>query len=187
MPHSTLPYRPKGATKIEERFQAGLHLQQLYALPIYQLPIEVMLNILSRLELHDFPSLVAACWHLLRHVGVADAIPTPKLRELLLWPRRGFFDSVEHAIDPARVDRGFLPPHIRRSMLSHLAPRPPFFRTFTNITMRLRGPFSRRRYLPIELRQQIFRRLDPETMINVTLAAFRFSDRHIEWLTHEEV
>lgn len=184
MPHSTLPHRPASGTKIEERFQAGLDLQQLYALPIYQLPIEIMLNILSRLELHDFPSLVAACWHLLRHVGVADAIPTTRLRDIILWPRHGFFDSMDHATDPSRVDRGFLPQPLRRTMHPHLAPWPPFFNNFTNLGARLRGPF---RHMPTEIRQQIFRRLDPETMINVTLAGFRFSDQHIEWLTHEEV
>lgn len=143
-----------------------------------------MLNVLSRLSLHDFPSLVAACWHLLRHVGVAPPIPTPRLREILLWPRHGFYDSLERASDPARVNRGFLPPQIRRTMLTHLAPEPAFFGTFTNVGARLLGPFRR---VPNEIRQQIFRRLDPETMINVTLAGFRFSDRHIEWLTHEEI
>lgn len=69
-------------------------------------------------------------------------------------------------------------------MLAHLAPRPAFFGNFTNVGGRLRGPFHA---MPNELRQQIFRRLDPDTMVNVTLAGFRFADRHIEWLTHEEV
>lgn len=184
MPHSTTENRNPNATKIEERFQAGLKLQELYALPIYQLPPEIMLNIFSRLDLHDFPALVAAAWHLLRHSGVAPVIPTARLKDILLWPRHGFFDSIEHATDTSRVDRGFLPAQVRRPMISRLAPQPSFFSHFTNMGTRLRGNFH---YLPTEIQDQIFRRLDVETMINVTLAAFRFSDRHIEWLTHEEI
>lgn len=184
MPHSTLEQRKPSATKIEERFQAGLQLQELYTLPVYQLPPEIMLNILNRLELHDYPALVAAAWHLLRHTGVAPVIPTPKLKLILVEPRHGFFDSMEHATDTSRIDTGFLPEQLRRLMISRLAPRPSFFNDFTNIGQRLRGPFIR---LPMEIRYHIFHHMDPDTMINVTLAAFRFSDRHIEWLTHEEV
>ncbi len=176
--------RAPNATEIEERFQAGLKLQQLYALPIYQLPPEIMLNIYSRLELHDYPSLIAAAWHLLRHSGVASVIPTPRLKDILLWPRHGFFDSIEHACDTSRVDRGFLPIQIRGLMISRLAPRAPFFWHFTDIRERLGGGFE---HLPIEIQDHIFRHMDAETMVNVALAAYRFSDRHIEWLTHEEI
>ena len=172
------------ATQIEERFQAGLHLQRLYALPIYQLPPEIMLNIYNRLSIDDFPALIAAAWHLLRHNSVAPIIPTARLKEILVWPRRGFYDSIEHATDTSRVDSGFLPAQVRRLMISRLAPQPPFFTHFTDMRTRLRGNF---RNLPIEIQDQIFRNMDVETKVNVTLAAFRFSDRHIEWLTHEEI
>lgn len=174
----------RNATEIEERFQAGLKLQQLYDLPIYQLPTEILLNIFNRLQLEDFPALIAAAWHLLRHSGVAPVMSTTRLKEILLWPRHGFYDSYEHATDTSRVDRGFLPIQVRQVMISRLAPRHSFFMNFTNLRDRLRGGFER---LPSEICDQIFRELDAEMMVNVILAAFRFSDRHIEWLTHEEI
>ena len=175
--------RNGSATQIEERFQAGLRLHQLYELPIYRLPNEIYLNIFDRLRLDDFPALVAAAWHLLRHSGVAPVIPTARLKDILLWPRHGFYDSYEHATDTSRVDRN-LPPQVRKDMGSRLAPQPSFFQSFTNIGQRLYGGFQ---LIPSEIRDHIFRYMDAETMVNVTLAAFRFSDRHIEWLTHEEV
>ncbi|KAL6720342.1 hypothetical protein ACLMJK_002263 [Lecanora helva] len=177
--------RTSSATRIEERFQAALKLQQLYALPIYQLPGEILVNIFDRLWLEDFPALIAAAWHLLRHSGVAPVIPTPRLREILLWPRHGFYDSYEHATDASRgVDRGYLPFQVRRTMTARLAPEPLFFHRFTNMAKRLQGGFER---LPIEIRYQIIDNMDTGTMLNVSLAAYRFSDRHIEWLTHEEI
>ena len=176
--------RNGSATQIEERFQAGLRLQQLYVLPIYRLPNEIYLNIFNRLKLEDFPALVAAAWHLLRHAEIAPVIPTARLKEILLWPRHGFFDSYEHAADTSRLDRNFLPLQVRQDVGSRLAPRPSFFQNFTNIGQRLYGGFQR---VPSEIRDQIFNCMDAETMVNVTLAAFRFSDRHIEWLTHEEI
>ena len=69
-------------------------------------------------------------------------------------------------------------------MISRLAPLSPFFSNFTNIRRRMRGGFHR---LPIEISELIFGFMDAETKINVTLAAYRFSDRDIEWLTHEEI
>ena len=176
-----LPANPS-PTQIEARFQAGLQLQRLYSLPIYQLPAEIMLNILNRLQLDDYPAMIAATWHLLRHKGIAPLILTAQLKEILIWPRTGFFSSIERAIDPLSPE--YLPSQVRRLMISRLAPRPVFFSRFTNVGRRLRGGFQR---LPAELIDHVFNFVDPENMINVALAAFRFSDRHIEWLTHEEV
>lgn len=183
-PHSTVEVRDPNSTEIEERFQAALQLHNLYSLPIYQLPPEILENIFDRLDLDDFPALIAAAWHLLRHSGVAPIIPSKELKEILLWPRHGFYGSIEHAIDPSRADRGYIPRQLRRPMFSRLAPLPSFFLHFTDMRRRMRGGFQR---VPVELFNHIFRHADIETMINVTLASFRFSDRHIEWLTHEEV
>lgn len=166
-------------TQIEERFQAGLQLQGLYALPIYQLPTETILNILHHIEIDDYPALIASTWHLLRIKGVAPPLTTDELKELLLWPRLGFFNSIEHVTDSGRDD--YLPCQVRRLMISHLAPPPPFFTNFTNVGRRLR------RGVPKEVWDLVFVNVSPEDKINVTLAAFRFSDRHIEWLTHQEV
>ena len=187
MPHATLPQqavvkRKSSEKRIEERFQAGLQLQALYALPIYQLPAEIMLNVLNQLELKDYPALIAAAWHLLRHHGIAPSIPTPKLQWILVEPRRGFYTSFEHATDYSREKS--LPAVVRKQMFSRLAPGPSFFMTFTDVGVRLRGGLER---LPPELKDLIFSKLDPATKVNVALAGYRFSDRDIEWLTHKEV
>lgn len=185
MPHSTLQRPGSGTGKtVEDRFQAGLQLQALYALPIYQLPAEIMLNIVNRLEMQDYPSLITATWHLLRHHGIAPVILTPRLKQVLVEPRCGFYGSVENATDKSREGDGYLPIDLRRLILHRLAPRHPFFSNFTNIGRRLRGGFEN---MPVEIHDMIFRRLDATTKINVTLACFRFSDRDIEWLTHEIV
>ena len=185
MPHSTLQRQDNAAKRsIEERFQAGLQLQALYALPIYQLPAELMLNVVDRLELRDYPALITAAWHLLRHKGIAPTWPTVRLKQILVEPRCGFFSSFEDVIDQSKADKGYLPSNLRKPILHHLAPRPAFFTTFTNVGFRLRGGFER---LPNELRDAIFRHFDAVTNVLVALACFRFSDRDIQWLTHEKV
>jgi len=200
MPHSTVqdPAPEPGKTpeenrqliaererRIEDRLKAGLQLQALHALPVYQLPAELWLNILKRLELHDYPSLIAATWHLLRHHGIAPAYSTQELKMMLVEPRRGFFGFVEHAVDHSRDENhGFLELAFRRLLITKLAPRPEFFRRFTDISRRLRGGFER---LPPELRDNIYAHFDIGTNINVTLAGYRFSDQDIMWMTHEEV
>ncbi|KAL2041846.1 hypothetical protein N7G274_005630 [Stereocaulon virgatum] len=189
MPHSTLPQQSAGTRKssndnIEERFQAGLQLQALYALPIYQLPAEVMLNILNNLTLEDYPAFIPAAWHLLRHHGIVPPYTTSRLKQILIEPRKGFFGSFEHATDKSREGHGFLPMDIRQLINSRLAPGPPFFNTFTDVGRRMRGGFQR---LPNELKDYVYRKLDPAAMTILTLACHRFSNRDIEWLTHEEV
>ena len=187
MPHSTLPQqafvkRKSSEERIEERFQAGLQLQKLYELPIYRLPAEILLNVLNRLDVQDYPALIAAAWHLLRHHDIAASIATSKLHWILVEPRRGFYTSFEHARDHSR-ERS-LPAVVRKQMFSRLAPGPSFFMTFTDVGNRLRGGFQ---LLPPELKDLIFSKLDPATKVNVALAGYRFSDRDIEWLTHKEV
>ena len=185
MPHSTLQRPDHSARRlIEERFEAGLQLQALYALPIYQLPAELMLNVLDRVELHDYPSLITATWHLLRHKGIAPTWPTARLKRILVEPRCGFYSSFEDVIDQSKADECYLPFNLRKLILHHLAPRPAFFTTFTDVGLRLRGGFE---LLPTELRDAIFRHFDPATNILVALACFRFSDLDIQWLTHEKV
>lgn len=185
MPHSTLQRQDTTARRtIEERFQAGLQLQALYALPIYQLPAELMLNILDRVELRDYPPLITATWHLLRHKGIAPTWPTARLKQILVEPRCGFYGSFEDVIDQSKKGESYLPFNLRTVILHRLAPRPSFFTTFTNVGLRLRGGFE---FLPTELRDAIFRHFDPATSVLVALACFRFSDRDIQWLTHEKV
>lgn len=186
MPHSTLEPHWRTAPKRtpEERLAARERRRALYALPIYQLPAEIMLNILYWLQIGDFPSLIVAAWHLLRHHGIAENILTPRLRLILIEPRRGFYVSLGRAADPSNDDDKYIPPDLRHLILNRLTPRDEFFRSFTSVALRLRGGFDR---LPAELRDDVFRGLDPADNINVVLACFRFSDQDIEWLTHETV
>lgn len=171
--------------QVEDRLKAGLQLQALHALSVYQLPPELLLNILDRLELHDYPSTLAATWHLMRHHGIAPAYSTQYLKMLLIKPRRGFFDSFEHAMDRSRgAQHGFLDREIRLLLITKLAPGPAFFPRFTDVRCRLRGGFER---LPPELRDGIYKHFDIQTKIAVTLAAYRFSDQDIMWMTHEKV
>ena len=171
--------------EIDERLNAGLQLQSLHALPVYQLPPELWLNILSRLELRAYPSLVAATWHLLRHYGIVPSYSTQQLKTILVEPRRGFFGSVEYAVDRSRDENhGFLDRTFRRLLITKLAPRPEFFRSFTDVNSRLRGGFER---LPSELRDNIYNHFDIATNINVALACYRFSNQDIMWMTHEDV
>ena len=187
-----LPYRrrkpmPKRNELADQRFEASRSLLELRTLPIYQLPAEIMLNILRLLRLEDYPALIAANWHLLRHHVIAQNLSTPRLKQILTWPRSGFFDSYSNATthDGGSSDRdAFIPPQMRRHLLHRLSPGADFFRDFTDMRARLRGGFQ---WLPWEIRDQILMSLEPTDNINLALACFRFSDRDIEWLTHEKV
>ncbi|KAL2049166.1 hypothetical protein ABVK25_010595 [Lepraria finkii] len=105
-------------------------------------------------------------------------------RSQRIEPRKGFYGSFEHATDSSREENGFIPVDIRQLAISRLAPRPPFFISFTDVVRRLRGGFQ---LLPPELKFPVYKKLDPAAKINLTLACHRFSDRDIEWMTHEEV
>ncbi|MCJ1280238.1 hypothetical protein MMC21_008065 [Puttea exsequens] len=169
----------------EARCQAGIQFLQLHSLPIYLLPAEIWLNILSRLGLDDYPALIASLWHVLRHHLIVPRYSSQSLHDLLVEPRRGFFGSIEHAVDPSRTtSHGFLERQFRGLLLSKLAPRPAFFPSFTDVGNRLRGGFE---HLPREIRDHVYNLLDIETSINVTLACYRFSDQDIFLLTHIEV
>ena len=188
MAQQDLPYRPKPIPKrteiADQRFEASRGLLELCNLPIYQLPAEIMLNVLRLLQLEDYPSLIVATWHLLRHHNIAENFPTPRLKQILIWPRCGFFDSYFNASHGAHERDAFIPSQMRRHLLHRLSPGGQFFRNFTNLRARLRGGFH---ILPMEIRNQILTSLEPTDNINLVLACFRFSDQDIEWLTHENV
>lgn len=58
-------------------------LRSLYALPLYSLPPELVLVILNRLNLDDYPSIVAATYHLLQHHGLAPRLSEPDLQRIV--------------------------------------------------------------------------------------------------------
>ena len=180
MPHATselarlAPRRPA-----KERRAASQKLAALYALPIYTLPPELIMNVLQRLDLNDFPALLSGLMPLLRRCGIVHGMSTPRLQRLLIEPRRGFYGSLSRAIDPGNDE--YLPSIVRRCIIHRLSPRDEFFRHFTDMPSRL---FPR---LPCELRHQVLSKLGPNENINVALASFRFSDDDIERLTGDSV
>jgi len=60
-------------------------LRALYALPIYSLPPELILDIVGLLYPVDFVNFVFATFHLLRHHGIAPAVSTAHVCDLLLF------------------------------------------------------------------------------------------------------
>jgi hypothetical protein len=58
-------------------------LQALYKLPIYSLPPELILNILSMLSAVEFSSFTFAAFHLMRRHGIAPAFSTERIVTLL--------------------------------------------------------------------------------------------------------
>jgi len=58
-------------------------LQALYKLPIYSLPPELIVNILSMLSAVEFCSFTFAAFHLMRRHGIAPAFTTGRIVALL--------------------------------------------------------------------------------------------------------
>lgn len=86
-PSSSAPASSKqGKDTAQSRMQ---QLLALYALPLYSLPTELILWILSFLELADFPAIISATHHLLHAHGLMPYLPAPRLQRLLArlrWP-----------------------------------------------------------------------------------------------------
>lgn len=182
------PYRQGNARQFasrktsEQRLQVCQQLRTLYALPLYQLPSELVLNVLQRLDIRDYPSMIVAAMPLFRRCGIVRDMNTSRLRRLLLEPRRGLYVSIPSVTDPTN-DR-YLPPVSRQFVFHPLVPRDEVFRNLTSVTLRLRGGFER---LPVELHDAIFDHLGPVDKTSLVLASFRFSDADVELLTHERV
>ena len=104
------PNSPNHTAHAEARLSASLAFLAIRTSPIYRLPAEILLHILSRLPLETYPALVAALWQLLRHHGVAPQLSTFRLKMILLWPRMGFYDSYAHATS---LKLSEFPVHIR--------------------------------------------------------------------------
>lgn len=81
-------------------------LEALYALPIYNLPTELVLSIIERLPIQDYPALILGALHLLRHHGIAPTLSTPKFRTLMKW-------KPAHMQDTSQTTIKNLPPELR--------------------------------------------------------------------------
>ena len=94
-------------------------LVTLYNLPIYRLPPELVLNILDFLDLAEFPSLMFAIFHLLRHHGIAPSVPTHRMRSLIRTVRHS------HSAGPGlnRISYRNLPVELRLQVHRYLNAR----------------------------------------------------------------
>lgn len=109
---------------IRQRLERKRQLHALYALPIYQLPPELILAILDKLDLIVFPAMIIGMYHLLRHHGIAPLMSSLDLKRFLKCsnpdgPPRSK-DDVSHN-DPQGFYR--LPMEIRLDVYKHLSAR----------------------------------------------------------------
>lgn len=107
-----------------QRLERRQQLYALYALPIYQLPPELILTILDKLDLIVFPAMIIGMFHLLRHHGIAPLMTSFDLKRFLKCsnpdgPPRSK-DDVSHN-DPKGFYR--LPMEIRLDVYKHLSAR----------------------------------------------------------------
>ena len=97
-------------------------LRTLYDLPIYRLPPELILKIVDQLDLIEFPAMIIAMFHLLRHHGIAPSMPTVDLKVFLKCSnfRPRAYDTVTDT-----NSQGFrrLPIEVRLQIYRHLCPR----------------------------------------------------------------
>lgn len=75
---------PSTSRKEHDAYQSRKQqLLALYALPLYSLPTELILWILSFLELIEYPTVISAAHHLLYAHGLMPYLPAPRLQRLL--------------------------------------------------------------------------------------------------------
>ena len=177
-----MSYPPLPRKTNEDMTIACQQLQALQALPLYQLPTELVLQVLQLLEVSDYPAIISATLPLLRRCNIVQNMSTARLRLLLMDNRRGFFTSLSQITD--RESEVHIPPVFEGSILDRLSPTGVFFPHLANVPKRLRGDFNR---LPIELNILIFQQLSTLDKISLVLACYRFSDDEIESMTHQKV
>ena len=66
-----------------QRAERRQQLRSLYALPLYSLPPELILVVLNHLDLNDYPSMIAATYHLLQHHGITPHLSTTRRIQLV--------------------------------------------------------------------------------------------------------
>lgn len=81
-------------------------LEELYALPIYNLPTELVLSIIERLPMRDYPALILGALHLLRQHGIAPTLSTPEFHTLME-------SKPAYAQNTSRITIKNLPPELR--------------------------------------------------------------------------
>lgn len=97
-------------------------LRNLYSLPIYSLPPELVLNVIDFVEIGDMSFLISATYHLLMHHGIVPQLSKNEpswVRGLLSWPMH-LINKVEFFF-PARPR--CLPPELSLCILQYLGPQ----------------------------------------------------------------
>lgn len=194
MPHATTMLRQAAPKKTaddtvhlrdkaeDDTIVSYRQLRVLQALPLYQLPTELVLQILRNLNLDDYPAIISAALPLLRRCNIVQNMPTSRLRLLLMGNRCCFIGPLSQLADP-RSDT-YMSAVVRHSVRHRQSPIDTSFWRLSHIPVRLRGDFDK---LPYELRILIILQLDTLDKINLVLACYRFSDEDIERMTHERV
>ena len=183
MPHATTMSHPPVPRKTtEDMAVACQQLQKLQSLPLYQLPTELVLQVLQLLEVNDYPAIISATLPLLRRCNIVQDMSTPRLRLLLMDNRRGFFASLSQIADLESDVQ--IPPILRQSILDRLSSAGALFPNLNDMPRNLRGNFDK---LPFELSILIIQQLSTLDKINLVLACYKFSDDDIERMTHQKV
>ncbi|KAL8731070.1 MAG: hypothetical protein Q9181_004442 [Wetmoreana brouardii] len=86
----------------QRRERAQQH-RQLLETGIYRLPTEILVNILERVDLINFPAMMIAMFHLLRARGIIPNYPTAILKMILLRPEQGNSHSASLATMPREL------------------------------------------------------------------------------------
>ena len=109
--------------------ETGQQLQQLYELPLYRLPAELVVNVLHHVDLEDYPSFIIAAMPLLRRCGIVQDMSTLRLKRLLLGSRTaGTFNKPLQPVNVyamlKRLRGGFerLPPELCAQIVRKLGP-----------------------------------------------------------------
>lgn len=107
-----------------QRLERKRQLHALYALPIYQLPAEIILAILDKLDLIVFPAMIIGMFHLLRHHGIAPPMTTTDLKSFLICSNPDGQSHPKNEVSP-NDPKGFyrLPMEIRLDVYKHLSAR----------------------------------------------------------------
>lgn len=154
----------------QSRLERKRQYDALFALGIYRLPPELLLNILERIDMFDFPSFLIATFHLLQYRGIAPILPSRDLFNLLTRQRRVI--KQPHNLDyKAGANGAFSYP-----------PSP-----LSSDHERMLGSESSIMSLPREIKVAIGEPLDLRTRVCFVLAVDQLRDCDIERLTHLSV
>ena len=156
-------------------------LRILQTLPLYQLPTELVLQVLRNLDLEDYPAIISATLPLLRRCNIVQNMPTSRLRSLLMENRYSFEESFSETTNQ-QCD-SYMAAFCSHS-IRHMSPMYNVLCYLSPLPSQWRGDFDK---LPYELRTLIFLQLGTLDKINLVLACCRFTDYDIEQMTHEKV